>query len=803
MAEAAELDLLGAIGAASSAGDTARAAQSGDSRNAQPGFDDALSRALQSNPRERADVPVLSKPPPGDSVEDDDVVADSADDAVTAAASLGLGTTGAAAGAGVEDVPVAERSLDALAPVFRDRLAHVIHRLHDEFGLDVKVVETWRSQERQDALYAQGRTADGPTVTWTRRSNHTRGLAADLVVGGGFDDPAAYATLAKVAAEEGLRTLPNDPGHVELDVVNPTDAGRDRGPVLPGSVIASVADVASPAAAAVPARPALPDGVAPAARIARESGIAATAVPSKPAESAGVAGIAQPARPADPARPPAVLTPAIPAAAVQSPAPRDIATPAVPARTAPLSDIASIASLGTDLDRHDLRPGPAGEAVFRADRTAAAPDRALAAAALAFDLRMTSDDNEATPIVAWPEATRPSGSRDASAAAVSPGDVVDALMARPTDTITNSLRDPSAHRPASVSPDATADSGATLQGTGREDTGLARAPSQMSGLPTAAGDRAALTVPESVRADNGTTNDSPVAATDSRTITSNTHLASTGSPNAAAGAAVAANEGQLARTETRAATRATYDTPAETRIAKVDAQAGAVRPVSISRDEQTASDGASSNGRDDSRRSTREMRGSAARPGDPSARPADPAAYARTTTEPAATASAGAVASVRPAGVDMAARVARVLALRDAAESTPATGVTLLVDGIDGAAARIRLGVRGGAVSTTIDVADPVAAADLGSRAGELQRALATRGLEATPVVVRSATALREMAETGRLAGSAAADVVSVGQRSLDSSTTNSQQHRSPGPGRRDSESPEHRQRRQNKEGRT
>jgi peptidoglycan L-alanyl-D-glutamate endopeptidase CwlK len=32
---------------------------------------------------------------------------------------------------------------------------------------------TYRSQSEQDALYAQGRTAPGKKVTWTRRSNHS------------------------------------------------------------------------------------------------------------------------------------------------------------------------------------------------------------------------------------------------------------------------------------------------------------------------------------------------------------------------------------------------------------------------------------------------------------------------------------------------------------------------------------------------------------------------------------------------------------------------------------------------------
>ncbi len=108
-----------------------------------------------------------------------------------------------------------QRSLDALAPEFRTKLERVIERMKQEFGEDVHVVETWRSQPRQDALYAQGRTQPGQTVTWTKHSNHTAGLAANVVIEGG--DDAQYARLAQLCAQEGLSTLgPSDPGHIEL-----------------------------------------------------------------------------------------------------------------------------------------------------------------------------------------------------------------------------------------------------------------------------------------------------------------------------------------------------------------------------------------------------------------------------------------------------------------------------------------------------------------------------------------------------------------------------------------------------------
>lgn len=48
-------------------------------------------------------------------------------------------------------------------------------------NIDFMVIEGYRPQERQDELYAQGRTKAGKKVTWTLNSRHTSGLAIDIV----------------------------------------------------------------------------------------------------------------------------------------------------------------------------------------------------------------------------------------------------------------------------------------------------------------------------------------------------------------------------------------------------------------------------------------------------------------------------------------------------------------------------------------------------------------------------------------------------------------------------------------------
>ncbi|QDP99992.1 M15 family metallopeptidase [Lysinibacillus fusiformis] len=48
--------------------------------------------------------------------------------------------------------------------------------------LNIFITETYRSQARQNYLYAQGRTRPGQIVTWTLSSNHTSRLAWDIAV---------------------------------------------------------------------------------------------------------------------------------------------------------------------------------------------------------------------------------------------------------------------------------------------------------------------------------------------------------------------------------------------------------------------------------------------------------------------------------------------------------------------------------------------------------------------------------------------------------------------------------------------
>lgn len=181
------------------------------------------------------------------------------------------------------DVRSVNRNLDSLAPELRQRLERVMARMKEEFGHAVTVVEAQRSQERQNFLYEQGRSRPGNVVTWTRDSNHLTGRAVDVMIDGSYNNALGYQRLARIAAEEGLRTLgARDPGHVELP--NGVD---DGGPAPQAGVLAALPTLAVPTAG----------------QGADQAGLARVAEVARVAEIATVAQVADVARVADPTRP--------------------------------------------------------------------------------------------------------------------------------------------------------------------------------------------------------------------------------------------------------------------------------------------------------------------------------------------------------------------------------------------------------------------------------------------------------------------------------------------------------------------
>lgn len=202
------------------------------------------------------------------------------------------------------------RGMDGMVSELRDRLQRVMERMREEHGVQVSVVETYRPQARQDALHAQGRSAPGQVVTWTRNSRHTQGRAVDVMVNGGYTDARAFATLQQVAREEGLHTLGmRDPGHLELPSAAPngtksgnvdlaaltrlaTEAGATVDQIEISPRAQDVAQVSRPEQIARPARVAQVAAVASVATVATVARVATVGARAVRASASTVAGAA-------------------------------------------------------------------------------------------------------------------------------------------------------------------------------------------------------------------------------------------------------------------------------------------------------------------------------------------------------------------------------------------------------------------------------------------------------------------------------------------------------------------------------
>jgi peptidoglycan L-alanyl-D-glutamate endopeptidase CwlK len=101
------------------------------------------------------------------------------------------------------------RSLDDLAPPAKQRAEAFIAAAKAK-GIDLLVTSTYRDNESQDALYAQGRTAPGNIVTRAKagQSWHNYRCALDVVplVNGKaiWDDQAVWKQVGEIGKSCGL-----------------------------------------------------------------------------------------------------------------------------------------------------------------------------------------------------------------------------------------------------------------------------------------------------------------------------------------------------------------------------------------------------------------------------------------------------------------------------------------------------------------------------------------------------------------------------------------------------------------------
>ena len=109
-----------------------------------------------------------------------------------------------------------------LHPIVREAVRQTL-RVCVTRGLSFRIFEGFRSQARQAALYAQGRTTPGNIVTYAppRTSYHQYGLAVDIVgwFGGQWtwDRPQfEWATLHAIARSYGLEPLSFETPHLQM-----------------------------------------------------------------------------------------------------------------------------------------------------------------------------------------------------------------------------------------------------------------------------------------------------------------------------------------------------------------------------------------------------------------------------------------------------------------------------------------------------------------------------------------------------------------------------------------------------------
>ena len=122
----------------------------------------------------------------------------------------------------MSNITQACRDISELTPLAQ-KACNLFLRCCAEKGLKVCITETYRSQDRQNWLYTQGRTRNGNIVTWTKNSRHTSRRAWDIACNGHLlYDIDILNKAGAIAKSLGITwggdwTTPDKP-HFEIDV---------------------------------------------------------------------------------------------------------------------------------------------------------------------------------------------------------------------------------------------------------------------------------------------------------------------------------------------------------------------------------------------------------------------------------------------------------------------------------------------------------------------------------------------------------------------------------------------------------
>ena len=133
----------------------------------------------------------------------------------------------------MSDITTACRDINELTPAAQQACKLFLERCAEK-GLKVRITETYRSQERQNYLYEQGRTRPGNKVTWTKNSRHTSRRAWDIcqnIKGKEYADSGFFKACGQIAKELGITWggtwKQADTPHFEIDT-NWTEQKEDN-----------------------------------------------------------------------------------------------------------------------------------------------------------------------------------------------------------------------------------------------------------------------------------------------------------------------------------------------------------------------------------------------------------------------------------------------------------------------------------------------------------------------------------------------------------------------------------------------
>lgn len=116
-------------------------------------------------------------------------------------------------------VQMINNDLGPLAPFFREKLLLAMKECKDR-GFNVEIFEGWRSPDRQDWLWEQGRVRPGKIITGAKawQSWHQYGLAVDMVakVKGRWDWSIDYDPIIAIMKAHGFENLSFEKVHFEI-----------------------------------------------------------------------------------------------------------------------------------------------------------------------------------------------------------------------------------------------------------------------------------------------------------------------------------------------------------------------------------------------------------------------------------------------------------------------------------------------------------------------------------------------------------------------------------------------------------